>query len=69
MCYRVAETVQTACQTLWGKSSDEAMLADDFIHDAMKDLFFAGGDGDDIEREQEAVARAWARVAQGGVTE
>jgi len=45
------------------------MLADDFIHDAMKDLFFAGGDGDDIEREQEAVARAWARVAQGGVTE
>jgi len=68
ICYRVAETSQMACQALWGKGSDEAMLAADLLLAAMKNLFFAGGHGEDIEREQEAVARAWARVA-GEVTE
>jgi hypothetical protein len=52
-----------ACQALWGKGSDETMLAADLLLAAMKDLFFAGGDGEDIKREREAVAIAWKRVA------
>jgi len=63
ICYRVAETSQMACQALWGKGSDETMLAADLLLAAMKDLFFAGGDGEDIKREREAVAIAWKRVA------
>jgi hypothetical protein len=50
-----------ACQALWGVKSDETMLAADLVLAAMKDLFLAGGDGDDIEREQNAVAKAWER--------
>ena len=61
ICYRVAETSQMACQELWGKGSDEAMLAADLLLAAMKNLFFAGGYGEDIEREQNAVAKAWER--------
>ena len=52
--YRVTECCYTACVARWGEESDEAELALETVHAWMREVFFAGGDASDIEREQRA---------------
>lgn len=54
LSYRVAECCYAACVARWGDQSDEAMLAAETVHYWMQQMFFAGGDASDIEREQAA---------------
>jgi hypothetical protein len=52
--YRVAECCYNACVARWGEASEEAQLAGETVHHWGMQVFFAGGDAGDIEREQVA---------------